>query len=151
MDWTPVLIGLGGGVIGVAGGVFATIVANRGALRRSREERLDARHERAYVEVLFAAHAVDRLTRAWLTSAQDAQAAQTFMDGTPSELLQRARVYSKFGSADVQRLYEDAMDKVLAVTGKHTSATADDYDTIYEAVTALDAQIAREMSPQPMT
>jgi hypothetical protein len=146
VDWTGIVGGIIGGVIGVTGGAFATVLGNRGALERSREERLDARHERAYIEVLFAAHAIDRLTRAWLSSAKDAPAAQAFMDGTPNELLQRARVYSKFGSADVQRLYDEVTDRVLNVTAKFTSASTDDYATIFEAVTALDDQISREMA-----
>jgi hypothetical protein len=50
--------------------------------------------------------------------------------------------------SDVQRLYDAVTDRVLTVTAKYTSATTADYDTIFQAVTALDSHIAREMSPE---
>jgi hypothetical protein len=56
-----------------------------------------------------------------------------------------ARVYTKFGSREVGALYDDVISGVLNLTERGTEATDDDYQKVFDAVAALDEQIASEM------
>jgi hypothetical protein len=146
VDWTGIIGGIVGGVIGVAGGVAATIIGNRGALKRSREERLDARHGRSYLEVLTAAHAVDRLARDRVKSDRGTEAAFVYADDAVNVPLQRARAYTMFGSREIEALYDDVISLLLEFTAQSSAATHDDYQRILDVVTALDKAIPREMA-----
>jgi hypothetical protein len=134
VDWSAVIGGVVGGVIGVASGVSVTLLSNRNARWLS----VDARHARAYEDVLAAAQTVDTAIRNWKDSSKDGAAAKRFDAAVSVDVIRRARVAATFGSLEVQSLYEAVWNRVR-VTGTRDfdATTPDDYKAIADAVRAF--------------
>ena len=136
MDWTPVLIGLGGGVIGVAGGVSATVLSNRNARRMA----LDAARREAYVGLVNAVY--DGLIPA-------AKYVETGEGPGDLEPIIRARSYVIFGSTRMVLLYADLLAK-CAAWGKAQndgSRGAAAFAEVSTAALAVEHRIYVEMQP----
>lgn len=168
MDWVTVITtgavaivsAALGGIIGARGALAVSKVDNAAAdtrardertaaLALSREERVDNRHKDAYIEILTAAHAVDRLCRTFAKSGKTMADTQAFADALPRTELQRARIFTKFGSREVSDLMDAVIDRVAGISPVSRGSDAErEYDALLTAVYALDAQIASEMTPE---
>jgi hypothetical protein len=141
VDWTPVLIGLGGGVIGVAGGVSATVLSNRNARKLGR----DAARREAYVAISVDTRNAERAIRKSFSGKVVVTSPDTVT------LLLKARADSMLGSASVRRQYEFICDEFLSFPLiRDTDEYFARYEVVKQKMVALEGTMSRELSPIPL-
>jgi hypothetical protein len=140
--WLVVLAAAVGGISGSLG----AFVTTRSARLLSREERVDARRERVYLDLLTALHqALRESSRIKGTGADPAT-----LD--PAALL-RGLSLSVFGSLPIRRLYFDAMQDFTAfrLPGQTRDEAAERYRECAASVFAVEDSIVKEMAKPPKT
>src|ERR1700681_1125447 len=101
MDWSAIVGGIVGVLIGVTGGVSATLLSNRNARDLSREERIDNRRARTYVDVLLVVQKLERLIGKYAYGPQTSEAREEIAQQTPNEEAAQIRAYlAAYGSAE---------------------------------------------------
>lgn len=140
--WLVVLAAAVGGISGSLG----AFVTTRSARLLSREERIDARRERVYLELLTALHqAVREASRIKETGADPAT--------LDSAALLRAYSLSVFGSHAIRRLYFDAMQDFTAFRrpAQTREEVADRFRECAASVFAVENDVEKEMAKPPKT
>jgi hypothetical protein len=140
--WLVVLAAAVGGISGSLG----AFVTTRSARLLSREERIDARRERVYLELLTALHrALGEASR-----IKTARVDSATLDPDP---LLRGYSLSVFGSHAVRMLYFEAMNDFVAfrLPAQTHEEVAERYRECAASVFAVEEDVEKEMAKPPTT
>ncbi len=140
VDWTPVLIGLGGGLVGVAGGVVVTVMSNLNARALGR----DAARRAAYVAMMVDTRDAERAIR----NSFNGKVVVTSPDTIT--LLLKARADGLLGSAEVRRQYNFICEEFLSFPLiRDTDEYFERYQRVRDRMLVLEDRMASELSPTP--
>jgi hypothetical protein len=166
MDWGTILITGGvtilSGAVGGAIGAFSAVKVSRNdntaantraqsdreaALALAREERTASRREKAYLEILLAVGQMADAMRDVTNGPRSLEFVQAARDKISDEQRQKARALAKFGSREVQRLYDDVATAAQQWgNAANDNERAQSWREAYAAIAAMESRVAAEMA-----